>query len=88
VAGKFLIGLTVLCWVVATAALWVIFASRRTGTDRRAAIHVIYRCREWSDLMKDFDRVSYERHLLARVLLRDPGRLYSDAIAKRMGWPR
>lgn len=63
------------------AALWVQYCAMRVGNDRLMVLRIIREVPNWGQWRKAydaFDRVSFNRHLLHRVLFCDPDFLYRE----------
>ena len=67
---------------VLAVLLWVLVCNNRTAKERHAIIRRVFRQdgSDWHDREIAYHRISYERHLFALVLFRDPMALYPEEL--------
>lgn len=67
---------------VITLSLWVLRCNNRTAKERKAIIARVFRQdgSDWHNREAAYNRVSYEQHLFARAIFRDPMSLYPEDI--------
>jgi hypothetical protein len=69
-------------------AVWAMFCNRRTHTQKKVLINRVFAHPDWRRLHGYLDQVSYDRHLLALMLCRDPMKLYHPKIVELMSRAR
>ncbi len=64
-------------WGALTALVcWVRYCNRKTFEQQMEIANRVFSSPDWREKAKVMDSVSYEKHLLALVLFRNPAKLY------------
>lgn len=77
-------GLMGVCGLAVLFCGWGFWCNERTGRERQQIIDWIFRPEHsangrWLQLNTEYERVTYEQHMWARVWFRDPRKLYPQS---------